>query len=126
MVTDELARRVLDLFLASPVGTIGEIDAAMRNALTDALNIAGREQPTSMWVATEFSVDNGGRAWIQAATDPDAAKRLCQERYTRQGYNGTLDWQRDDAAEWMTGQKCESARYTSGRDYYEIRRVEVA
>jgi hypothetical protein len=83
--------------------------------------------PSTVWVATEFSIDDGGRAWIQAASTCETAKRLCVEHLNRDGdptKPRTLTWSDDRAAKWMFGQDTEAA-HVDGHDYYEVRRVEV-
>jgi hypothetical protein len=81
----------------------------------------------AVWVATEFSIDDGGRAWIQAASTCETAKRLCVEHLNRDGdptNPRTLTWSDDRGAKWMFGQDTEAAR-VDGHDYYGVRRVEV-
>lgn len=85
--------------------------------------------PITIWVATEFSIDDGGRAWIQAATTPELAKRLCVEHLNRNGdpsqtaHPGLV---RRPVRKYMFGQTTEVARVSpDALDHYEIRRVEV-
>lgn len=84
-------------------------------------------QPTVVWVATEFSIDDGGRAWIQAASSCETAKRLCVEHLNRNGdpvKPRALTWSDDRGAKWLFGQDTEAA-HVDGHEYYEVRRVEV-
>lgn len=85
--------------------------------------------PDPIWIATEFDTDDGGRAWMQAATNPDRAKGMCQYRHDTERQQDNLPteqltWAADPASEWLFGQSTETAR-TGETSWYEIRKVEV-
>lgn len=85
--------------------------------------------PITVWVATEFDIDDGGRAWLQAATNQTLAQQLCQIHHDANRAQvelppEPLNWKSDPASEWQFGQTTWSAR-VSPTGWYEVRQIEV-
>lgn len=82
-----------------------------------------------VWIATEFDTDDGGRCWMQAAVNIDAAKAMCQQRHDEARNRigelpEPLEWVPSPEAAWMFGQTTHSARI-SRTEWIEVREVEV-